>query len=159
MGSGKSTVGKMLAEQLNYTFSDSDEEIESMESKSIQDIFSIYGEEHFRHLEHDYLHTISEEQQKVIATGGGMPCFYDNIALMKNKGLVIYLELPLEVLFMRLQKELAKRPLLSANEDWRHTLAQLLEVRKSYYQQAHYIIDANMHEKEIVDSIVHVVRF
>jgi shikimate kinase len=158
MGCGKSTVGKILAADLKYSFSDSDEEIEILKSMSIQDIFRKYGEGHFRLLEHGYLHTISDQQQKVIATGGGMPCFYENIALMKNKGLVIYLELPLEVMFTRLQKEVAKRPLLIANEDWRTTLAQLFEARKSFYHQAHYVVDANMQVNEIVDSIVNLVR-
>ncbi|MFN5829806.1 MAG: shikimate kinase, partial [Bacteroidota bacterium] len=82
MGSGKTTVGKKLAAQLNYTFIDLDSYIEKQEGRSISELFNEHGENYFREVEHQCLQTLLKLEKLVIACGGGTPCFYDAMQQM-----------------------------------------------------------------------------
>ena len=82
--SGKSTLGKELARNLGYSFTDMDKLIETREQKTISEIFSGQGESHFRELEKKILYGFQPDQSMVIATGGGVPCFNDNMEFIKN---------------------------------------------------------------------------
>ena len=90
--SGKSTLGRQLAKELNYDFIDLDKRIEVIEGKRIPEIFSIEGEEYFRKVESEQLRKIPSDNKLVIATGGGTPCFNDNMAFIKSSGISIFLD-------------------------------------------------------------------
>ncbi|HOR39786.1 MAG TPA: shikimate kinase, partial [Paludibacteraceae bacterium] len=90
MGAGKTTIGEQLAERLGYKFLDMDHVIEEKMQQSVSQIFSEKGEEEFRRLERECLEEISTEQNVVVATGGGAPCFYDNMERMNAYGLTVY---------------------------------------------------------------------
>jgi shikimate kinase len=135
-GSGKTTVGRLLAEELNLDFIDLDAEIISSQGKSIAEIFSVEGEELFRKIESETLiNTINNETPFVMAAGGGTPCFLDGMQKMNDAGTTIYLDTPIDLLLSRTKRK-QHRPLLSEN----HTekLKELLKTRKNCYSHAKY---------------------
>lgn len=142
MGSGKSTVGKELAQQLNLPFVDSDEVIEQQQGKVINQIFAENGEEAFRKMEQDFISTLADLEQSVISVGGGMPCFEDNIDRLKENGKVFYLNTSLMTLTQRLMNNRENRPLLadlSQNELSSYVFEKLTN-RTVFYRKAHVII-------------------
>ena len=93
MGSGKSTVGKRLAANLKWSFIDLDERIETETGMKISSIFSEKGELHFRHIESKVLRDLKNEENTIISTGGGTPCFNENMDFMTRTGLTVYLKM------------------------------------------------------------------
>jgi len=161
MGSGKTTIGKSLAKKLNFRFIDMDYFIENRQHKTINEIFSEKGEETFRLLENKVLKEISAFENVVISTGGGAPCFYDNIEIMNQTGLVIYLKVSPEEIAKRLSFNKNNRPLLKDKtpHEMLAFISENLEKRKSYYNQAKLIFDAeqmlaNTDVDHIVDSLM-----
>lgn len=148
MGCGKTTVGKELAQVLGYTFIDSDSEIEKKSKMKISQIFLKYGEPYFRKLETDFLDSLPENKI-VVACGGGLPCFNDNINRIKRLGFVIYLEAAPELLFLRVAK-LKDRPLISDLKQFK----VLFNQRSGDYQAADLVIDASLTTKEILVQIL-----
>jgi shikimate kinase len=151
-GSGKTTLSKQLAKELNYHFVDLDELIVQSERYSIAEIFAIHGEDYFRQVEQKMLqHTITLSKS-VIALGGGTPCFFDNMQVIKQYGFSIYLDVPLEVLAQRVSKEANARPLLSVQSE--NLLAQIAErykQREAFYKQANLTISgANLSVQDIL---------
>ncbi len=139
-GSGKSTLGRQLADALGYTFHDLDNEIETHSGKDINRIFSEDGEEGFRDIEVQCLKRLTETPgSKVIATGGGSPCFHQNMDYMNANGATIFLNVPLEIIVERLLEQgTDERPLLK-DKSATELLGQLHEhfqLRKSHYMQA-----------------------
>ena len=118
MGCGKSTFGKKLALKLNWDFVDLDDYIEEKEGARIVDIFKLKGEKYFRRLETQAVQATAKIKRTIISTGGGTPCFNNNIESINSLGLSVYIKLPPAVLKERLLNETSKRPLLSGfNED------------------------------------------
>ena len=138
MGSGKSTLGKELAEKLNLSYIEADMLIEQQSGMTIPDIFSKEGEAHFRILEKNLLQHLQLADQCVIATGGGMPCHHQNIDTMNRLGMTIWLDVDEEVLVERLENQKAHRPLLFHTADLKTQIHQLLQERQSYYEKAKY---------------------
>ena len=103
MGVGKSTITKQLAKQLNISFLDTDQKIKKKKKKSISNIFKINGEIYFRKLETKLLYQLNNKQ--VIACGGGLPLFNNNMEYIKKTGVSIYLKASADFLFMRLKNE------------------------------------------------------
>ena len=138
MGSGKSYQGRRLAEKLGCPFIDLDAFIVTSEGKSIADIFFESGETGFRVLESDHLRRLAALPPAVVATGGGTPCFFDNLDWMKRHGLTVYLRTAPDVLFERLRGGKAHRPLLRDLDDegLRDFIRERLAARESYYLQA-----------------------
>jgi shikimate kinase len=137
-GAGKSTLGKQLAGSLMTNFIDLDKEIENHEGKSVAEIFSQSGEDHFRMIESRLLgHFASSSESFVMATGGGAPCFYQGIKTINDSGVSIFLDTPLERLVERTSNK-STRPLLSNNTDdqLREKLKQIRESRLPIYEQA-----------------------
>lgn len=147
MGSGKTTVGKILAEKLALPFMDLDEEIEKSENLSIPEIFNSRGEIYFRKLENKILKEILISQESfVLAVGGGTPCYGDAIKIMKESpnAIVIYLRTPIGILAKRLFSQKSLRPLIShlkTFEDLTEFVGIHVFERSSFYSRAHFIID------------------
>lgn len=112
MGCGKSTMGKKLAQKLGYTFIDLDHQIEQSLGTTIGEYFAAHGEAAFRKLESETLKTFTYPANAVIATGGGAPCFFDNMDWMNANGLSVYMEMSAAALAKRLEGGKDKRPLL-----------------------------------------------
>lgn len=145
MGSGKSTTGRRLAGYLSWSFVDLDELIEKKAGMKIRDIFSEKGEEFFRVSEAEALKETESISNAVIATGGGAPCFGENMKFMLANGLTIYLKLPPDKLKERLAKSGGKRPLLQGidNENLEEYISGKLREREKWYSSAKLIIDCN----------------
>ncbi len=157
MGSGKTTIGAKLAKKLGFQFIDIDHFIENRQRKIISKIFSEKGEEAFRLMEHKALEEVSLFENVVISTGGGAPCFYNNMELMNKSGFTVYLKTSPEELTKRLCISKNKRPLLKekTSEEIQVFIAENLEKRNHYYNQARLIFDAEqMLTKTDVNSIV-----
>jgi len=159
MGSGKSYWGRQLSEKLHIPFFDLDEQVESHEGKAINEIFAEKGEEYFRLQEMDTLHIISESHDSfVMATGGGTPCYFNNIEYMKKEGTTIWINTPVELLFERLLKEKNKRPLIKELDDaqLKGFIIKKFSDRKIYYEQAELVVDeAEKNMEKILDKLFH----
>lgn len=130
MGSGKTTVGKLLAEHLGMDFVDTDHSIEADQGKSISRIFEEKGEDFFRDLEHEKCIEISKRDSLVVATGGGALTFDRNVHVLKNNGIIIYLDVPFEVVVERVG-DCETRPLFKDKEKAR----RLFDERKEKYEK------------------------
>lgn len=157
-GSGKSTVGRLVAEKLGLDFFDLDAEIEKSQGRTIAEIFSEDGEDLFRKTEAEILrNTIANKSAIVIAAGGGTPCFYDGIKLMNESGVTVYLETPIEILISRTKRK-QHRPLLSENHA--EKMRNLLSTRQDCYSQANYVLNtADLGRQEKVEKIIALLRF
>ena len=138
MYAGKSTFGKILAKKLRYNFIDLDRVIENKYRTDINTLFSKYGEQVFRQLEQKALHDTADLEDTVIATGGGTPCFYDNIKWMNRHGKTLYLKMETEAIMSRIRTSKKSRPLLNNKneEEQRAFISEQLRHRSLYYEQA-----------------------
>lgn len=149
MGSGKTTVGRILAQELQWNFVDSDKDIEQKECKSIAQIFEDEGELHFRSLEKMWLNQFSTQHPTIVSTGGGLPIYNDNMTTMKKLGLVLYLKVGINTLWDRLQG-CNDRPLLQEKRN----LSNILRQRRSIYKEADYCIMGSRATEDIVNTII-----
>jgi shikimate kinase len=154
MGSGKTTVGKLLAKELKTSFADTDDLIVSQQGSSIAQIFDLQGEASFRELERKI---IVEIEEKVIATGGGLPVYHQLMDVLLEKGIVIYLKIDAQTAMKRLSS-FTDRPLLTdeiviKKQQWSTLLLQ----RESVYERAHHTIDATLTPKEELSQILNLL--
>ncbi len=159
MGSGKTTIGRLLAEQLGFSFIDLDTYIENRFQKKVRDIFAQQGEEKFREIEHRMLAEVSEMENIVVSTGGGAPCFHDNMRLINESGISIYIKSSAKDLAKRLSKAKDKRPLLhgKTDEDLPLFIQEMLTAREPFYTQATYIINNNEKAETAVTEILNLL--
>ncbi|RAV99783.1 shikimate kinase [Pseudochryseolinea flava] len=137
-GSGKSTLGRPLAQALNLPFVDLDKEIERQEQQTIPDIFASHGEDHFRNVESSALKQWAfSSKDFVLATGGGAPCFHSGIDIINQHGLSIFLDVTVDELLRRIGVQ-SGRPLLGTDDlkQKEEKLAQLYAKRRDIYLQA-----------------------
>lgn len=156
MGSGKSFWAEKLCTALNFSAFDLDKEIEKSESKTVAEIFAEDGEEYFRKKENEVLKDFESENNFILSTGGGTPCFYDNINWMNEQGITIWIDEPVEIIAERLQKEKAHRPLIASvhNDDLKDFLANMRDKRKPFYTQAKFhLTGSNISEKDFLKII------
>ena len=154
MGSGKTTIGKILAEHLEWNFDDSDHEVEHATGKSIVSIFSEKGEDYFRNLESDQLIETAQQKKTVTACGGGIILNKRNRTLMRKSGTVVFLDVPLEILTSRLQN-VSNRPLLeNLNGNESRLTAIWLKREKLYRQTAHITINASLSPQSCANKIL-----
>lgn len=153
-GSGKSTLGKELAQQLSLPFLDLDAIIEQTVGQPIRTIFAHQGEEAFRRQEQEALHqAIDQYAVFVLATGGGAPCFFDNMAHMNQRGITIFLDIPIATIVQRMQgQQITDRPLLQELDQERlvQEYTAKFEKRLPVYQQAHITIDQKTTLEELI---------
>jgi shikimate kinase len=155
MGSGKSTIGKYLAELQIHPFLDTDLLIEEKIQQNLKDFILESGEISFRLLEREVLKEVIDSQQKsVVATGGGLPCFEENTQLLLENGNLVFIDTPEEVLFNRLLND-DSRPLvenLNENELKKYISVKLAE-RRPFYEQASIKISGDKSINEICSEI------
>ena len=159
MGTGKSSLGKMLASKLGRPFVDIDKKIEDDTQLSIPKIFERYGEAHFRELEKSAVKELSERRGLVIATGGGTVKDEENLRLLKNSGVLICLTASPEEIFYRTARR-GERPVLDGGGSERlETIKRLLAERQEFYARADYHVDTTTWSPiQIVDDICRYLR-
>ena len=162
MCSGKTTLGTLLKEIAGVRFTDLDQYIEEREGMTISEIFSQRGEGGFRNIEKEALREVTENIGGVIATGGGTPCFFDNMEYMNSNGYAIYLNCSREELLERLKIYKSTRPLLKDKNDkeLKEFIEASLPKREVYYKKASIIIDADTlsNEEGAVDTAKKVIE-
>jgi len=156
MGCGKSTLGRKLATRLGYTLIDLDHQIEKIANSTIANYFSANGEDAFRKLESETLKTLDYPKNCVVATGGGTPCYFDNMDWMNANGLTIYIEMTPLALAKRLEQGIAKRPLLSnlSEEGIIHFIENKLEERNVFYKKAKYCLNGISLTPEQIHALI-----
>lgn len=155
MASGKTTLGRRLADKLGYRFVDMDEHFEQVSSYSVPEYFDLFGEEDFRQEERELLSTLLTMQDTVIATGGGLPCFHDNMDRMNAHGTTVYLRVPASVLWRRLLGSAHDRPLLRnvSQSGLLPFITRHLEEREEYYLGAKIIAEEDMAVEDLVAAV------
>lgn len=157
--SGKSTIGKLIAKQLGYKFIDLDELIVEQEGLAITEIFRKKGEAYFRKIERKQLQDlINRNDGFILATGGGAPCFFNNMELMNTHGVTIFLNVAVDDLFKKLAKRgTQKRPLLKniSRSDLLSELTNKYNDRKKFYNKSKISIEQNI--GKITDRVNQVI--
>lgn len=154
MGVGKTSVGSALAQKLNYKFIDLDKLIVEQENFSIKDIFSKFGEDYFRDIEHKTLKTLINHTNTVIALGGGTFTFERNRDLIQRNGVSIWLDCDLEIILSRLSND-TSRPLYSNPKQ----MQELLSKRLSAYRQANFTINvSNLTLDETINETTYLIK-
>jgi shikimate kinase len=157
MGSGKSTVGKGLAKNLGLSFIDMDDFIEQRNMRTIPRIFAEDGEDGFRRIEHKALLELSEFENVVIGTGGGAPCFFDNMDIIKKSGKSVYLKGTPRILAERLKKSKVERPLIKGKNEAELIafIDETLAKREKWYKQADIVLefDHDLSDEEVLEAV------
>lgn len=153
MASGKSAFGRVLAGKLGFSFIDMDEWIANEAGISISEYFASRGEDAFRLHEQKLLRYVSMSERTVVATGGGTPCFFENMDLMNATGHTVWLDVPFEILIHRLANESEQRPVLAGAIDLKALVENQLMIRIPYYQRAKQHLNSN-----VIDEMISQVR-
>jgi shikimate kinase len=157
MGCGKTTLGKKLAKNLNYNFIDLDTYIEKKTNKTITEIFENKGENSFRIIERESLMEVFKKDNIVISTGGGTPCFFNNMQEILVSGKAIYLKMKIKDLLERLETKKSQRPLIKnkSAKELESFIRNKLSERESFYKKSDYILQGkDICEKEIQNLIL-----
>lgn len=157
MGTGKSTVGQLVASSLHFRFIDTDHMIESMAGKRISEIFATEGEPRFRELEQEAVQKLKGMQQTVIATGGGLMTRPENLASLREHALIVCLWCSPETIFKRVGQQ-SHRPLLQVEKPFER-IQELLRERAPFYRQADVLLSSEFRNpKEVATHVVHQFR-
>jgi len=157
MGAGKSHIGRQLASIWQVEFVDLDDAIVKKAGKSIPAIFKEDGEAHFRVLEQACLKETYDAQPKIVALGGGTPCFFDNMDWIKAHGYSVFLDMPIELLVERLSRETAGRPLLhnKTAAELQQFIEEQLNSRRSFYEQSNLIVQT---PDAIIEKLTQIMK-
>jgi shikimate kinase len=156
MGSGKTHIGKQIAQILDFLFIDTDTLIENTEGVSVAQLFVNKGEAEFRKIESERLQGLAKWDNIIVATGGGAPCFHDNMTYINNSGITVYLKTNPQLLLERLLPETDKRPLLKGRSEV-ELLAFInskIAEREAFYGQADIIIHQDNNEQNVAEEIL-----
>jgi shikimate kinase len=156
MGSGKTHIGKQIAQILDFLFVDTDTLIENTEGVSVAQLFVNKGEAEFRKIESERLQGLAKWDNIIVATGGGAPCFHDNMTYINNSGITVYLKTNPQLLLERLLPETDKRPLLKGRSEV-ELLAFInskIAEREAFYGQADIIIHQDNNEQNVAEEIL-----
>lgn len=145
MGSGKSYWADKLSGLINIAAYHLDDEIEKAENKTIAEIFKKEGEAYFRQKENEVLKSFAGKNNFILSTGGGTPCFHNNIDWMNANGITIWIDEAVEIIVARLQKEKSHRPLIAnvADKNLKDFIADMRGKRKPFYSKARYNLTSN----------------
>jgi shikimate kinase len=152
MGTGKSTVGKIISERLNLNYVDIDDLIEKTVGMKISEIFNRFGEERFRDIETEMVKLITKKKGQVISTGGGVVLRDENLYYLKSSGIVFCLTASPDTIFERI-KDGKNRPLLQGSNQ-KEMIIELMTKRKPYYKKADLMIDTDSLTAEKVAEII-----
>lgn len=143
-GSRKTTVGKVLSRQLGLSFIDLDHYIEGRYHKTVGQLFAEKGEDAFRDIERRMLREVAAFEDVLVSTGGGAPCFFDNMEFMNGAGQTVYLKVSVEELAKRLELCKSTRPILKgrSGDELKAFIAESLEKREPFYSKASIVFDA-----------------
>ncbi|MBR3455201.1 MAG: shikimate kinase [Bacteroidaceae bacterium] len=146
MGAGKTTIGRILGRNTGLEFFDLDWYVEDRYRTTIPKLFEEKGEDAFRQLEQRMLHEVGEFEDVVISTGGGTPCFFDNMAFMNRQADTVYLKAEPEVLQKHLMMGKSKRPLIQGKspDELIAFIRESLAVREPFYAQAKYTLPIDL---------------
>lgn len=161
MGSGKTTVGHALSQELGLPFYDLDWYIETRMHCTVKQIFDEKGEEGFRKIEHSLLHEVAEFENVIISCGGGTPCFFDNIDYINRQGETVYLKCTTDVLYKHLKMGKTVRPLLlnKTPDEVKTFIESQLKQREPFYAKAKHVVDVSlMDNKEKIKITVDAIR-
>ncbi|MCX6238404.1 MAG: shikimate kinase [Bacteroidia bacterium] len=157
MGCGKSTIGRKIADLLKISFVDLDKYIEERYFKSVPAIFAEEGEKGFREKERSSLFEVSQFEDVVVGTGGGAPCFFDNMQVMNNNGITVYIAPDTDILATRLLKSKTERPLIvgKSREELIAFINDALLKRAPFYEKSKIIIrgENNLDPQHLIDMI------
>ena len=157
MGAGKTSVGRLVAEQLHFDYLDTDEVIQSRTDRTIMEIFSTDGEPAFRKLESELVAELAGRTRIVIATGGGLPANPQNLASLKTHALVVCLWASPEKIWERVKNQ-THRPLLH-DPDPQKKIRDLLAAREPFYKQADVLLNTELRSvREVAQQVVHQFR-
>lgn len=157
MASGKSKIAEALSKVLHIPFVDTDSLVEKKEGRTIEKIFETSGQEFFRKLENQVLIETEKTENIIVATGGGLPCFFSNMEWMNTKGITVYLEANPGLLFHRLATSRGNRPLLNNLNDIElmEQITGHLAVRIPFYKKAKITVSAaNLNAKTLAEKIL-----
>lgn len=167
MGVGKTSIGKRLAKALGLTFCDLDNIITTNESASVSQIFDSVGEAGFRAIEAQALRSLSTigspywtGKERIVSTGGGTPCFHENMDFMLDNGLVIWLKVRPEIIASRLKSGKQKRPLTANLNDDQilDFVIEKLQLREPFYDRAHIQFDATDFSSQRLQELIEAVK-
>ena len=161
MGAGKTTLGKAFARKLNLPFVDLDWYMEERFHKTVGELFVERGEAGFRELEKNMLHEVGAFEDVVISTGGGAPCFFDNMDFMNRNGKTVFLNVHPDVLIRRLRVAKQQRPILQGKQDdeLKEFIIRALEKRTPFYSQAQYVFNADeLEDRSQIEKSVEKLR-
>lgn len=149
MAAGKTSLGRFAAKRLEREFIDLDRYIESRFRQSISQLFATRGEEGFREIERNMLREVGEFDNVLIATGGGTPCYFDNMSYMNERGVAVFLSCSVDVICHRLLVAKVKRPLVEGctPEELPARVTEMLEKRLPFYRLARYTFPSDEYEK------------
>ena len=156
MGCGKTSWGKKLAAGLGYNFIDLDHTLEAQVGCTIAEYFASHGEEAFRKLESEVLKQTEYPENVIVSTGGGLPCFFDNMDWMNNHGQTLYIQLSPKGLASRLENAKTPRPVLQGKkgEELVEFIEHKLAERESFYLQAtHYVDGIDMSVEKLAEIV------
>ncbi len=153
MGTGKTTVARIIAQKLGRDYVDIDALIEKKEAMKIADIFRVKGEPYFRQIEKGIIFEISSSNAKVIACGGGVMLNEENVHNLKKNGILICLEATPGIILKR-TKEFSQRPILNV-DDPKAKIEELLKIRQPFYSKADYKVDTSeLSAEEAADKVI-----
>ncbi len=154
MGTGKSSVGQLVAQQLHFTFLDTDHFIETRAGKTISEIFAQDGEPAFREMEKKMVSELAARKRTVISTGGGLPVNSENLASLKTHSLTVCLWASAEKIWERVRTQ-THRPLLN-EPDPLAKIKKLLDQREPFYRQADVLLNTEMRAvKDVAQQVIH----
>ena len=156
MGCGKTSLGKKMASKFNRPFIDLDALIEEQSAQTIPQLFAQHGENGFRNIESRTLQNATFPLNAIVSTGGGAPCFYDNINWMNAHGLTMFLDTPIPILASRLMNAKTERPLITgkSHEELMDFITTKLQERKPFYQQAKIVLtQADISPEMVLEAI------
>jgi len=153
MGTGKTTLGQLLAKKIGYEFIDTDTLIETQIGQTISDFFQTQGEAAFRKLESELVENLAQKQGLIIVTGGGLVLNPNNVAMLSETGKIICLTASPEEILARVSKQQAVRPLLQG-QDPLEKISRLLQQRASVYRQFPQFSTSKLSREELLNRLV-----